>query len=354
MIPHIGPKLAAAFATALKTVPLEDEIALLDRHQVRVVIADDGDYPPGLRSLADAPPLLYVRSHHWPGDDVNAVGIVGSRACTRYGQKVAGELAADLARAGVTVVSGLARGIDGAAHRGALEAHGRTIAVLAGGLSRIYPPEHADLAEAITAQGALISETPMTAAPQPGMFPARNRIISGLCRGVVIVEAHARSGALITAHHALHQGREVFVVPGNVDSPASAGCLELIRKGAKLVRSAEDILGDLGESPPAHRPVNPGVSQTPPHPGQGMTAWPEGASSKRGESQAPSGASRVGPPVLTDPRQQQVWDALAQPRQGDDLAVELGWSAAELATTLLSMEVKRLIRRLPGNVFERR
>jgi DNA processing protein len=169
---------------------------------------------------------------------------------------MAERLAAGLVRAGFTVVSGLARGIDGAAHRAALEAGGRTIAVLAGGLSRIYPPEHADLADQVAARGALVTETPMTVQPQPGMFPARNRIISGLSRGVVIVEAGERSGALITATHAAEQGREVFAVPGQADSPASAGCLELIRKGVRLVRSVDDILEDLrGLSVPSLPPA---------------------------------------------------------------------------------------------------
>src|SRR5262249_13187531 len=148
---------------------------------------------------------------------------------TAYGRKMAEQLARDLVRAGFTIISGLARGIDGAAHRAALDAGGRTIAVLAGGVTSIYPPQHAQPAELIAKQGSLVTETPMTVAPQPGMFPARNRIISGLSRAVIVVEANAKSGALITAKHACEQGREVFAVPGATDSPASAGCLELIR-----------------------------------------------------------------------------------------------------------------------------
>src|SRR5207237_9179565 len=177
--------------------------------------------------------------------DADAVARVGARHGTEYGRRVAGRLAAGLVRAGITVVSGLARGIDGVAHRSALEAGGRTLAVLAGGLSRVYPPEHADLAREVEASGALLSEAAMRQDPMAGMFPARNRLISGLSRGVVIVEAAERSGALITAEHAAEQGKPVFAVPGPLDSPASAGVHQLVRKGAILIRGVEDILEEL-------------------------------------------------------------------------------------------------------------
>jgi DNA processing protein len=168
-----------------------------------------------------------------------------------------------------------------------------------------------------------LTETPMTVDPQPGMFPARNRIVSGLCRGVVIVEANSKSGALITASHAAEQGREVFVVPGNVDSPASAGCLDLIRKGARLVRSADDILEDLqGLSPPPTKP-------------KPRTLFD-------------------GPPPGLDAVQLRVWEALAETRHGDELTRELGVGAAELAVLLTKLEMKKAVRRLPGNRWERR
>src|SRR5262249_34255411 len=159
-----------------------------------------------------------------------------------YGRRVAHRLGFELARAGITVVSGLARGIDGCAHTGAMEAKGRTIAVLAGGLSKIYPPQHAQLAEQVAAAPPLLPEAPLHKEPMAGMFPARNRIISGLSRGVVVVEAAETSGALITARHALEQGREVFALPGPVDSAASSGTLKLLRDGAKLIRNASDLL----------------------------------------------------------------------------------------------------------------
>ena len=243
-IPHIGEKLAGALSAALRTVDIGPELDLLARYDVRPVPLGFPGYPPPVASVVAPPPLLYFRGA-WADADTNAIGIVGSRACTTYGRKMAEQLARDLVRAGFTIISGLARGIDGFAHRAALDAGGRTIAVLAGGLSRIYPPEHADLADAVAKQGAVVTETPMTVAPQPGMFPARNRIISGLSRAIIVVEANAKSGALITATHAGEQGREVFAVPGAADSPASAGCLELIRKGARLVRNADDVIEDL-------------------------------------------------------------------------------------------------------------
>lgn len=332
-IPQIGEKLADAFARAMQTLDPADEIALLERYGVRPVIKGEDGYPSALAALPDSPALLYIHGDGWQPGDANAVALVGSRHCTGYGRKMAAEIAAGLCRAGIAVVSGLARGIDGAAHRGALDAGGRTHAVLAGGLSKIYPPEHAELADEVAARGALISETPMTVAPQPGMFPARNRIISGMSRAVVIVEANAKSGALITAEHALEQGREVFAVPGNVDSAASAGCLELIRKGAKLVRSAEDVLEDLrGLSLPVEPPG--GV--------------------KRKPAAEPARVDPPPPPPVLEPEHQRVWDALATVRHGDDLARELGLPVSELAKLLMKMEMKRLIRRLPGNQYERR
>lgn len=333
-VPQVGDKLAASFARALNELDPAKEIALLEQHGVQPVLKGSDGYPVPLAPLPDAPMLLYLRGD-WTAADTNAVAMVGSRHCTPYGKRAAAEIAAGLTRAGLTVISGLARGIDGAAHRGALDAGGRTIAVLAGGLSRIYPPEHAELADEVAARGALVSETPMTVAPQPGMFPARNRIISGMCRAVVVVEANVKSGALITVDHALEQGREVFAVPGNVDSPASAGCLELIRKGAKLVRSADDILEDLR-----------GVSQ--------LVELP-GAMRKPAESSSLfEPASSPVPPQQLEPDQQRIWDALTTPRHGDELARELSLSVSELSMLLMKLEMKRLVRRLPGNKYERR
>ncbi len=340
-IPHIGEKTAAEMAAALRGIDIGRELELIEKHGVTPVPLGFPGYPPPLEALAAAPPLLYFRGA-WSDTDATAVGIVGSRACTGYGKRVAAEIARGLARAGVTVVSGLARGIDGAAHRGALEAGGRTIAVLAGGLSSIYPPEHADLAAQVADAGALVTETPMTVAPQPGMFPARNRIISGLSRGIVVVEANIKSGALITVDHALEQGKEVFAVPGPTDSPASAGCLEIIRKGARLVRSADDILDDL----------------------KGIATGEWGT---RGRRQEPGNGGQSPQPVLfaeppppppapanLEPAHQVVWDLLASRRHADELSREAGVGAGELAKVLMQLELKRLVRRLPGGFYERR
>ncbi|MCR9198135.1 MAG: DNA-processing protein DprA [Planctomycetaceae bacterium] len=204
-----------------------------------------GEYPASLQEVADAPSVLYVRGEYLAGDEL-AIGIVGSRRCTAYGRKQAQRLAAGLARAGFCVISGLARGIDAVAHRAALDAGGRTIAVMATGVRQIYPPEHAELAMDIVEQGAVVSEFPLDQRPSPGLFPQRNRIISGLSLGVVVIEATRNSGALYTARHAMEQGREVFAVPGHVDSLGSEGCHDLIRDGVTLVRGVDDILEELG------------------------------------------------------------------------------------------------------------
>ena len=191
------------------------------KRQIRLLVKDATDYPASIGSIPDPPLLLYIRGELTPADAV-AVAMVGSRQCTDYGRRIAARLAGGLARAGATVISGLARGIDGVAHRAALEAKGRTVAVLAGGLSRIYPPEHKDLADQVAASGALLTESSMAQEPLPGLFPARNRLISGLSRVVIVVEAGEGSGALHTAHHAAEQGRTVMAVPGPVDAIASA------------------------------------------------------------------------------------------------------------------------------------
>jgi DNA processing protein len=354
-IPHIGAKTADALAPALQNVDLEAELRLLERHGARPTPLGYPGYPPPLAGLTNPPPLLYLRGE-WTEADANAVGVVGSRSCTAYGKRLAEGIARGLVRAGLTVVSGLARGIDGAAHRAALDAGGRTIAVLAGGLSAIYPPEHAGLATEVVGRGCLVSESPMAAEPLPGMFHARNRIISGLSRAVVVVEANARSGALITARHALEQGREVFAVPGPVDSPASAGCLLLIRNGARLVRSADDILEDLkgiaapDYSAPAGRGpgVSPGGAAAPAQPPLfDPAAEPPGSHPGLAESPPP-------PPPNLDPTYQCVWDALASRRHADELARELDMPVARLSAVLMGLEMRKLVRRLPGNFYERR
>ena len=323
-VPQIGERLAEKLTRALAGINVTKELELLERYETRLLVFGTPDYPTALASLEDAPHLLYVRGEVRL-QDANAVAIVGSRHCTNYGRRVAARLATGLVRAGVTIISGLARGIDGVAQEAALKAGGRTIAVLAGGLSRIYPPEHTDLAKAIESSGALLSEASMEQEPQAGMFPARNRIISGLARVVVIVEAAERSGALITASHAGEQGRTVFAVPGAIDNPASAGCNALNRDGAILARGVDDILEELH-----------GVS----------------AMETRAKATPATPPTPVPPPEL-DATQRRIWEFLAdEPRSLDDIAQQLGLDVPALSTSLMLLEMKKVVRRLPGNRYE--
>ncbi len=204
----------------------------------------DSNYPSWLKQIHNPPKLLHVLGSFLECDR-SALAIVGSRNATLYGLRIAEQLAFELAEKGITIVSGLARGIDAASHKGALKAGGRTIAVLGSSLDRIYPKEHTELAEKISKQGCVISELPNGSEAKPFNFPLRNRIISGLSLGVIIVEASRRSGSLITATHAIEQGRQVFAVPGHVDSLLSEGSHSLIKEGAILVESANDILAEL-------------------------------------------------------------------------------------------------------------
>ncbi len=245
----IGQKNAARIRMELDEADVERELALIAEHGATLVAIDDEAYPLLLKHIHDPPPLLYVRGAFDRSDSI-ALGVVGSRKCTAYGREQAERLAAACAQAGMAIVSGGARGIDTASHRAALRMRGRTIAVLGCGLGQCYPPENRELFEAIAAQGAVISELPMTAPPIADNFPRRNRLISGLALGILVVEAAIRSGALITARLASEDhNREVMAVPGRVDSQASAGCHKIIREGwAALVTNAADIMDALGET----------------------------------------------------------------------------------------------------------
>jgi DNA processing protein len=225
--------------------PLEKELCELPNLGARLVKWTDADYPPNLRQIADPPPFLFVRGAAQM-TDANCIAIVGARAGSDIGRRMAQRLALELAAKGFTVVSGLARGIDGEAHQGALDAHGKTIAVLGCGVDVIYPPEHRKLADAIIeGGGALISELPIGMQPLAENFPTRNRILSGLCLGVVIVEAAEKSGSLITARMALEQDRQVFAVPGSPLSGKTRGSNRLLKEGAKLVECVEDVIEEL-------------------------------------------------------------------------------------------------------------
>ena len=322
----IGPVLARRLVEGRRnTAGLDEELrAAKQAGCVVVTVLDDG-YPAPLKHIHDPPLVVYLKGA-WTEADQTAVGIVGSRRASVYGQQTAERLAYELAIRGVTIVSGLARGIDAAAHRGALKAHGRTIAVLGNGLAAIYPPEHDKIAEEIAEHGAVLSEYPMRMEPFAQNFPRRNRLISGLSLGVVIVEAAKRSGALITADCALEQGREVFAVPGKVDSLTSQGTNQLLKQGAKLVTSIEDILEELRLEPiaAAHdvHAASPGTHRS------------------------------VSAHGITD-EERQILEQLdgSEPCDVDTVAEKTGLAASSCAATLLGLELKRLVKQLPGKRF---
>jgi DNA processing protein len=240
----LGPKLVETFQQVRSSVSLEQVWERIQRQNIQVLTWDDEAYPPRLKEIDQPPPVLYVRGSLLP-EDQWAVGIVGTRGITSYGRQMTQELAAALARRGVTVVSGLARGVDAEAHRAALSVGGRTLAVLGCGVDHIYPPEHRQLAEQMIANGGVISDYAPGTPPDGVNFPPRNRIISGLSLAVIVVEAGERSGALITAEFAAEQGREVFAVPGNITAPKSIGCNRLIRQGARPLLHVNDVLEAL-------------------------------------------------------------------------------------------------------------
>ncbi len=227
-----------------KRVDVAKELELIKKHSIDIITLNDESYPESLKAIYDPPPLLYVKGKI-KRKDKNAIAIVGSRRATTYGRLTAQRFSSQLAAQGITIVSGMARGIDSEAHKGALAVGGRTIAVLGCGIDVVYPPENRALEEKIASSGAVITEFSFGTRPFTGNFPKRNRIISGLSIGVVIVEAAQRSGALITARLALEQGREVFAVPGSTTSPYSKGTHNLIKEGAKLVENIDDILEEL-------------------------------------------------------------------------------------------------------------
>jgi len=225
-------------------ISLDAEMDGLKQYKVKVLTCDSSAYPQRLKEIYDYPPVLYVRGNLLPEDEC-CLAVVGTRRATVYGRQVTEEIVSDLARNKVTIVSGLAKGIDSVAHRAAIEAGGRTVAVFACGLDIVYPAENAKLAREVMEHGALISEYPLGTRPKADNFPRRNRIMSGLSLGVLVVEAGEKSGALITANQALEQNREVFAVPGSILSPASRGANHLIQEGAKLVRNHVDVLEEL-------------------------------------------------------------------------------------------------------------
>jgi DNA processing protein len=240
----IDSKTVTSITNSRSKIHPEAEIEILDKFKVTVIESDSPSFPARLKEIYDCPPLIYVRGNLLPEDEC-CLAVVGTRRASIYGRQVTEELVADLVRNNITIVSGLAKGIDSIAHRTALDVQGRTIAVFASGLDIAYPAENAKLAREIMENGALISEYPLGIKPKADNFPRRNRILSGLSLGVLVIEAGERSGALITADLALSQNREVFAVPGSIFSPVSKGTNKLLQQGAKLVQSNIDVLEEL-------------------------------------------------------------------------------------------------------------
>ena len=320
-VPGIGEAAADAIVDWEKSVDLAGELRRIREFGCNIVTWQDADYPPLLKQIYDPPILLYVKGTLSPRDK-NSVAIVGSRQTTHYGINVARKLAYQLGYVGVTVVSGGARGIDTAAHQGALNAKGRTIAVLGTGINIVFPSENATLFEKISENGAIITQFPFNRPADKQSFPIRNRIVAGMTLGTVVVEANLTSGALITANFANEAGRQVFAVPGSIDSPRSKGCHNLIKNGAKLCEGAEDILSEFEYLFPA---------------------------SNRPPSAAETG---VLPALELSETEQLVYALLSHEEISiDDIIQRAGLPVSAVSVALLSLEMKRLVRQLPGRRY---
>jgi DNA processing protein len=315
----IGNEVADQISNWESIVDLPAELQRVRDFGATVISQDSPSYPKFLREIHAPPIVLYV----WGAieeRDVHAIGIIGARRTTHYGSESAKKLAYQIAYAGLTVISGLARGIDTAAHHGALAAKGRTIAVIGSGLSKLYPPENQALAEKIAnGNGAVVSEFSMEIEPDRQTFPMRNRIISGWSHGILVVEAGLNSGALITASQAIEQGRSVYAVPGHINAPSAMGSNRLIQQGAKLVMSANDILDDLQVLLPETKP-------------------------------SPEAAARPLPPLSEEERR--VYDAINSSETPiDQISTKCDLPSATVSSTLLRLELKRLVKQLPGKYF---
>lgn len=316
----IGRDMAGAIARWESAVDLPGELDRVREFGCHVISQADDVYPRWLREIYDPPIVLYVRGK-LREQDANSIALVGSRMTTHYGNETARRLGYQLALGGVTVVSGGARGIDTAAHHGALSGRGRTIAVLGSGINLIIPPENASLFERISESGAVISQFPFNRKADRQSFPIRNRIVAGMTMGTVVVEAAKRSGALITADFAVEQGRQVFAVPGRIDSPRSKGCHNLIKNGAKLCESVEDILSEFEWLFPTSN-----------HP----------------RDDAP-------PPAMSlTTNEEKILVAIGdEERDIDSIIRQTTLSSAAVSVALLGLEMKKLVRQLPGKVFTR-
>jgi DNA processing protein len=319
----IGEDTAEAIANWENTVDLNGELKRIQDFGCHVLTQTDENYPESLRQISDPPIVLYVKGR-LSAADKNAVGMVGSRQTTHYGIETARRLAYQLAFVGVTVVSGGARGIDTAAHQGVLSAKGRTVCVLGTGINLVFPPENQDLFERIAANGALITQFPFNRNGDKQSFAIRNRIIAGMTLGTVVVEADLHSGALITANFATEYGRQVFAVPGRIDSPRSKGCHDLIKKGAKLCEGAEDVLSEFEYLfPPSNRPPSPGETG-------------------------------VLPALELSENERTTYDALDHEESSiDEVIRRSGLPSSAVSVALLSLEMKRIVKQLPGKRFVR-
>lgn len=311
----IGEKLARNILNYRWKEEVDKELSCILKENVKVITLSDEAYPENLKKIYDPPPFIYIKGDI-KKEDNRAIAIVGSRKATTYGRLMAEKLSKDLAYYGVTVVSGMARGIDTFSHKGALSAGGRTLAVLGSGIDVIYPPENKQLLEDIFRSGAVLTEFHFSTPPEGVNFPSRNRIISGLSLGVVIIEATSDSGSLITAAAALDQGREVFAVPGNITSRTSAGTNKLIKKGAKLVEDVADILEE----------ILPQIEK------------------RSGKEEAPR-------PELTL-EEETIYSLLSdEPKHIDLISRESGMTPNKVLSLLLRMEIKDAVRQLPGKSF---
>ncbi len=314
----LDEKTAQNFAAGIDNSFAGRQLSLMEKHGVRLISFWDEDYPSLLKTIYDPPTLLFVRGETELLNG-NCLAVVGMRASSQYGQWAAKHFSSELSRRSVTVVSGLARGIDTQAHWGGLSGPGSTVAVLGCGVDIVYPPENNKLYAAVAERGALISEFPLGTEPMAGYFPRRNRIISGLSLGTLVVEAGEKSGALITAYMALDQGREVFAVPGEIRSVKTRGCHRLIKQGAILVENCEDILA--------------GLRLTLPSP-EGRSVQPER-------------------PTLVEKEEDLLTGLATEPIHVDELATGSSSTTSEVLALLLSLELKGYVRQLPGKMFVR-
>ena len=322
-VPRIGPKLSTLIRDGGQSDLSDRVIQHCEENNVQIVLAGDPTFPRLLTELSDPPVMLFVRGQFAQADQLS-IGMVGTRHCTSYGRTMAERLSKALARYGITIVSGLARGIDAICHRGAIDAEGRTIAVLGSSVTDIYPPEHKELADQVTQHGVLVSETHPFAKPKAGVFPQRNRIISGLSIGVIVVEAADRSGSLITARHAGEQGRDLFAVPGQATSRMSRGCNMLIRDGAILIQDAEDVIEHLG---PLVEKANLGDGKVVHHPAE----------------------------LQLNEIEQAVLQAIeCIPTDIDQVIVNSKLPVSSVLSTLSVLEMRGLIKRLSGRTVVRR